>query len=268
MAKDISPRESFDRVLCYWWVVALTMAIGGLIGWGVGQISTPVYEARAEYRVLLNDDALLAELQKTGPVEELTYVDRAPYLTPVSEAFYSQEVRRAVQEQALAAGLDFPQDGFRNGQFTLDNRRSDWLVIVRHHDSETAARLANMWIAAADGFLKDAREQSISAASLKLRLDMLTRCFENSSLRDGNRCAGTSFSSLDEMGMQYQEMDRLYQAAFSASDGISPLVSFEPGKAADAPFRPVYYNVSLLMLAGSLAGLIVGGVIVQKLPLK
>ena len=268
MVEDISPRDSLDHVLRYWWVIALVMIASGLIGWVIGQISTPVYEARAEYRVHLNDDALLDELQKTRSIDELSYVDRAPYLTPVSEAFFNQEVRQTVQEQALDAGLDFPLDGFKNGQFTLDNRRSDWLVIVRHRDSDTAARLANMWIAAADSLLKNAREHSVSAASLKLQLNLLTRCFENSSLSDGNRCAGTSFSSLDEMGMQYQELDRLYQVDFSKGDGISPLVSFEPGSAADAPARPVYYNTSLLMLVGSLVGLIVGGVTVQKLPLK
>jgi hypothetical protein len=268
MIEDISPQNSFEHLLRYWWIVALAMILGGLLGWSIGRISTPVYEARAEYHVLVDDEALLVELHKTNPEAELTYADRAPYLTPVSEVFYSTKVRAAVQEQALAAGLDFPLDGFRNGQLTLDNRRSDWMVIVRHSDSETAAQLANLWVAVADGFLRNAREQSVLAASLKLHLNLLSRCFENSNLSDGNRCAGTSFSSPDEMEMQYQERDRLYQAALSASEGVSTLVSFEPGKAAEAPLRPIYYNTGLLMLVGSLLGLIVGGVVVQKLPVK
>jgi hypothetical protein len=268
MIEDISPRDSLEHLLRYWWIVAVAMTLGGLLGWGIGQISPPVYEARAEYRVLLDDEALLAELHKTKPEAELTYVDRAPYLTPVSEVFFMPEIRMAVQERALAAGLDFPPDGFRNGQLTLDNRRSDWKVIVRHSNSETAAQLANLWVDVADGYLRNAREQSVLAASLKLHLNLLSKCFESSSLSDGNHCAGTSFSSPDEVERRYQEVDSLYQAAFSAGEGISPLVSFEPGEAAEAPLRPIYYNTGLLMLMGSLLGLIVGGVIVQKLPLK
>jgi hypothetical protein len=268
MVEDISPLNNLEHALYYWWAITLAMIIGGLAGWGISRFSTPVYEARAGYRVTLDGDSLLEELRKTDPDVELTYDIRAPYLTPVALAFYTPEVRSAVEEQARAEGLDFPPDGFRNGQLTLDQRRSDWTVIVRHADSETAATLANLWVAIADAYLKRAQEQSALAASLKLQITLLSNCFTKTSLADANQCAGTSFVDTSEMQAYYQNLDRRYQDAFSASDGVSTLVSFDPGVIAVPPVRPIYYSTGLLIVAGCLLGLIFGGVIVQRLPLK
>jgi hypothetical protein len=268
MVEDISPRDSLEHALRYWWIIAVAMIIGGIIGWSIARFSAPVYEARAGYRVTLDEEAVLAEAQKTNPEAELTYELRAPYLTPVALVFYALEVRDAVEKQALADRLAFPEDGFRNGQLSLDQRRSDWTIIVRHNDSETAAKLANLWVSTANQFLQEARKQAVLAESIKIQLVLLSQCFPDSSLAEGNQCAGTSFSNSTELQVHYQELDHQYQNALSASEGISTLVSFEPGAVAQQPLLPVYYNTGLLLLAGSLLGLIFGGVIVQKLPIK
>jgi hypothetical protein len=268
MVDDISPRDSLEHVLRFWWVIALAMVVGGVAGWGVSRLSAPVYEARAGYRVTLDEDALLVELHKTNPQAELTYEVRAPYLSPVGLAFYTPEVRSAVEEQARAQGLDFPKEGFRTGQLSLDQRRGDWTIVVRHADGQTAAKLANLWVAVADEYLQRAHAQAALAESLKLQMALVSTCFLDSSLADGNQCAGTAFADPAQMQAYYQGLDRQYQDAFSASQGIGTLVSFEPSEVADSPMRPVYYNISLLMLAGALLGLIVGGIIVHRLPLK
>ena len=268
MVEDISPRDSLEHVLCYWWVIALAMILGGLLGWSISRFSTPVYEARAEYRVTLDDETLLKKVHETKPEAELTFDLRAPYLTPVALVFFTPEVRSTLEEQAYLEGLDFPVDGFRNGQLTLDQRRSNWMVIVRHDNSDTAAKLANLWIAIANEQLQKAHDQAVLAESLKLQMSLVSRCFLNASLSQSNQCAGTSFSNLSEMQTDFQNLDRQYQNALSASEGISTLVSFEPGAMAQAPIRPVYYNSGWIMLAGSLLGLIAGSVVVQKLPIK
>lgn len=268
MVDDISPRDSLEHALRFWWVIALAMVIGGVAGWVIARFSTPVYEAWAGYRVTLDEEAVLAELQKTKPNAELTYEVRAPYLTPVALVFFLPEVRSEVQERAQGEGLDFPLNGFKTGQLSLDQRRSDWTIVVRHRDSETAARLANLWVAVADEHLQKAREQSALAMSIKLRMSALSKCFLNASLADGNQCAGTSFPDTEELQVQYLELDRQYQSALSESKGISTLVNFEPGGVAQAPIRPIYYHTGLLIVVGSLIGLIVGGVVVQKRPLN
>jgi hypothetical protein len=268
MDKEISPRESLERVLRYWWVIALAIMVGGMAGWVIGHYSSPVYEARAGYRVTLDEDAVLAELHKTKPDAELTYDIRAPYLAPVALVFYTPQVRAAVQEQAIAGGLDFPKDGFRTGDLFLDQHGNEWTAIVRHKDPDTAAQLANLWIKIADEQLHSAHEQAVLAASLKIKNDVLTKCFSNVGLAEANKCAGTSFASLDDMQISYKDLDRQYQDALTASDGISTMVNFQPGTQATPPARPVYYNTGLLMLIGSLIGLIIGGVIVQRLDLK
>jgi hypothetical protein len=218
--------------------------------------------------VTLDEDALLTELHKTKPDAELTYDIRAPYLSPVALMFYTPEVRTAVQEQASASGLDFPKDGFRSGQLFLDQHGTEWTVVVRHNDPSTAAKLANLWITIVDARLRKAHTQTVLAMSLKLQIDLLTRCFTGASLTEANQCAGTTVASIGEMQTNYHDLDRQYQEALSASEGISPLVGFIPGVVAETPARPVYYNTGLLILVGSLLGLIIGGVVVQRLDLK
>jgi len=268
MVEDLSPRDALERVLCYWWMIALAMIAGSLIGWGIGHFSDQVYEARAGYRVNLDEDSLLAELRKTNPDAELTYDIRAPYLTPVALVFYTPEVRTAVEEQAVAEGLDFPRNGFGTGQLSLDQRGSDWTVVVRHNDGDTAAKLANLWIKIANEHLSKAHMQAVLAASLKLQVNLLSKCFSKENLAEANQCAGTSFASMGEIQTGIQDLDRRYQDAISASNGVSPLVSFTPGSSAELPARPIYYNTGLLLLVGSLLGLLIGGVVVQRMDLK
>jgi hypothetical protein len=268
MVEDISPRDSLEHVLYYWWVIALAIITGGLLGWGIGRLSSPVFEARAGYRVSLDDNSVLAELHKTDPGAELTYDVKAPYLAPVALAFYTPEVRTAVQEQAAVEGLDFPQDSFRTGQLSLDQHGNAWMVVVRHSDPATAARLANLWISIADKNLRGAHTQAVLALSLKIQIDLLTRCFTLADLAQVNQCAGTSFTTPAEMQASYQGLDQQYQRALLASEGISTLVNFGPAEVAVPPARPVYYNTGLLMLAGGLLGLIIGGMVAQRLELK
>jgi hypothetical protein len=268
MVEDISPRDSLEHVLYYWWVIALAIITGGLLGWGIGRLSSPVFEARAGYRVSLDDNSVLAELHKTDPGAELTYDVKAPYLAPVALAFYTPEVRTAVQEQAAVEGLDFPQDSFRTGQLSLDQHGNAWMVVVRHSDPATAARLANLWISIADENLRGAHTQAVLALSLKVQIDLLTRCFTLADLAQVNRCAGASFTTPAEMQASYLGLDQQYQRALLASEGISTLVNFGPAEFAGPPARPVYYNTGLLMLAGGLLGLIIGGMVAQRLELK
>lgn len=265
MVEDIAPREPLERALRYWWVIALAMIAGGLIGWSISRLSPPVYEARAGYRVTLDEDSLLAELHKTDPGAELTYDMKAPYLTPVALVFYTPEVRSAVEEKARSEGLDFPKDGFRTGQLYLDQHGTQWTIVVRHEDSDTAAKLANLWVATADEQLKRAQEQAILAVSFKAQLALLDNCLSKASLADVNRCAGTSFIDSAEMQAYHQDLASRMQDAFAASEGISTLVNIDRGQVAEPPARPLYYSAGLLMVAGSLLGLILGGVAVQRL---
>jgi hypothetical protein len=265
---DISPHESVDQALRYWWVIALAMIAGGVIGWGVSHLSAPVYEARAGYRVNIDDDALLAELRKTNPEAELNYDIRAPYLTPVALVFYLPEVRSEVEEQARAEGLAFPSGGFRAGDLSLDQRGSEWTIIVRHGNNDTAAKLANMWVDTADKFLRQAHEEAVQAQALKMQMAVLSNCFSDMNLVEVNQCAGTTFTDVREIQAYFKDFDRRYQEALTASKGISTLVTFDRGSVAEPPERPVYYNTSLLMLAGSLIGLLIAGAAVQRLPVK
>ena len=90
----------------------------------------------------------------------------------------------------------------------------------------------------------------------------------DSSLAEGNQCAGTSFSTWMKCRRNTGSLTASTRKLYPPVEGVSTLVSFEPGVVAQAPIRPVYYNTGWLMLIGSLLGLIVGGVVVQKLPVK
>jgi hypothetical protein len=265
---DFSPQDAFDRTLRFWWVVAITMVIGGLLGWSLSFLFPPVFEAIANYQVKLDEEALLAQMVSQKPDAELDYITREKYLSPVELMFYKKEIRDDLAEQAQIAGLNYSPDQFNVSDFNLDRRGWSWAVVVRNRDAETAAKLANLWLQVVDRRLSQLREQSVKAHALNISIRTLASCFDGRDLAEANRCAGTSYANSEEAATNLQALESQYASISGASEGISELVTFEVINLAQVPAHAVLYRTGMLALVGSLLGLIAGVFIIQRLLIK
>ena len=83
---DLSPYESFERILRRWWVVAACMVIGGMLGWGLSFLLRPIYEARANYLVQI-DTEQLARLRGLTSSKDLDFSELNLYYRAAEEVF-------------------------------------------------------------------------------------------------------------------------------------------------------------------------------------
>jgi uncharacterized protein involved in exopolysaccharide biosynthesis len=261
---DISPLESFNIVLRRWWVLVAAMILGGLAGWALGFVFTPVYEASAQYQVRLDDQTLLAEARLKDPEAELDYITTEKYLGPIELTFYKQEVRDELAALAQQKGLDYSTSDFSPRTFNIDRRGPNWTLVVRHVDPQTAAALANLWMQVTDAHLNALRESALRVVSLDARIKLLKTCLAESSLEEVNQCSGEKFSSAEEAADALSAMENEYQQAVQQSQGITDLVNFAALSEAQPPSQPAMYRSGMLILVGSLLGLIVGAVLLQR----
>ena len=264
---DFSPYDTFDRALRHWWLVASCMVIGGLIGLGLSVLIKPTYQARANYLVVMDMDQL-ARLMGIAKAEDIPFADINPYYVAAEEIFYDLATRQAVIKQAQASGIDLKPAEFDQSKFILDRQGSRWLALVRDTNPETAAWLANTWLSIADERIRDAQAHGIQAEALRLKADSVQACFSHLDFAAANQCAGTSFSSPDDLSSFLQKTMTQQQAEANLSLGVSPLLSFTIQREAAPPAQPSLQVRSQMALAGALAGLILGTLLVGFLPEK
>jgi hypothetical protein len=265
---DITPLDSFNRILRYWWIVALSMILCGLFGWALSFLFQPVYEANAIYNVQLDEETVLKIAREENPEAELDFLTRNKYLAPVELIFYEPETRADLAEMAQAEGLDYAPSDFNVNDFNIDRRSWDWTIIVRSNNPQTAARLANLWMQVSDDRLQLLRQKSIKALGLEIQIKTLTACFDGRPLAEANQCAGTSLASIEEVANLLDSFDKQAQLLRRESLGINELTTLSPVSEAGIPGRPVLYGTGLLAFIGSLIGLIVGGMLIQRFPIK
>jgi hypothetical protein len=262
---DFSPYDAFDRVLRRWWLLALCMLIGGLLGWGISLLVPPIYQARANYQVVMDTDQL-ARLKGLAGAEDLPFSEINPYYVAVEEIFYDLATRKVVVEQAQAAGIDLKLTDFDQSKFFVDRQGSRWLILVRHTDPKAAAWLVNTWLTVADGRIREAQAHGIQAEALRLKVDSVQACFSQFDFAAANQCAGMSLSSPGDLTTFLQNTMAQQQSQANLSLGVDPLLTFTIQREATPPQQPSLQVRSQMALAGALAGLILGTLLVQFLP--
>jgi hypothetical protein len=262
---EISPYDTFERALRRWWMIALCMLAGGLIGWGLAFLLHPVYEARANYLVSF-DAEQLARLKGLQSADDLDFREINSYFSAAEEVFYHMDTRKALVKEAQAHGIELSISEFGQSKFYVDRQSSRWIIEVRHTDPAEAAWLANTWLAITDTRLREAQAHGINAEALRLATDAVQACFAKLDFAAANQCAGTHFSTPDEFQAWLQSSMSELQNEGNLSLGVSPLLSFMIQRDAMSPGQPILYVRSQMALAGALLGLILGTLLVQLLP--
>ncbi len=265
---DIDPREILDRSLRFWWVAAVGVFLGGAAAWLFTSFRPPVYEATATYSVTLDTQQLAGRLKLDPSQVPTDFASQNPYLAPAENVFYLPGVISRMASDAQAQGIDFTAGDFRPSAFYLDRKGSNWFVSARSTDPALAARLADLWLAAADAALRTAQAHNARAMDLQEQLDRMQACFAGKDLPAANLCAGTSFATPADLEAARSSLQAQAQSERDAGWGIDPALEFTLVRPASAPSYPVLYTRSLVILAGALIGLLAGALVVQRLPAR
>ncbi len=237
-----SPRETLDRALRTWWLVALMMVLGAGVGWGVHRMQPPVYEAKAAISVSI-------DFTHTGA---LTDVEEDYAIGVVGDVIGSSAVMDAAavaaqQEGYAAAGL--AQNAY------LERYNNVWTLRVRDPNPQAAAGLANQWAQAAYSTLSDAHSHALAADRLIRLQNSLQSCLEQS-VASGPVQAVCALNNLDTIQADLADMGATLQQEQLASQGILAYTSFALTGKAEPPASPAIYHQGQMMLAGALIGLV------------
>ncbi len=217
-----------------WFLLFISMALGGLLGLGGAYLWPPLYESAAVIRVRLDDAAYAEERQ----VETLTMLLREDTLGWV-EAVFEQLAPTEAEEARI------------------QRFESRWLLTVWTHDADSAAALAEIW---AQRSLETA-ESYLEAAHLAQREEWrwLTwqACLRAAeSVTSFNACAGTNWETLADAPAALDDLQQEIQAYRQAARHFSPNLEFEMIRV--LPPRKVLFSTAWLTLAGAGLGLLAG----------
>jgi uncharacterized protein involved in exopolysaccharide biosynthesis len=243
------PRDDLAAALRWWWLIALFMIAGGCLGWLIHLTQPPVYETRAVLSTTIN-------FARTG---ELTDTEEDNAIGIVGDVITSTDVLEKTVTAAEAIGLHITQPELKNMLYA-ERTDTDWYFRVRHTDPQVAASVANLWSEQAYNTLIAALQHAIQAEALQRRADRLADCVEQVSLAPVTAvCQDLDFTAVQQ---NLSDTSKQAVAELEASLGVSPAMTFLLSQRADIPSEPSRNGQNTLVLAGALAGMIVGLVVV------
>ena len=244
---DYDPVDSRDlllRLIRRWpWLLA-AVCLGGLLGLGASGLLPPVYEAVAVVGVGV-------DYGRTLPLDDEALrhaYDRA------REVFLADETLEVVRA-AEAQGAQSATTNELRSSLRLSEIGGGWELGARAASSETAARLANAWAAASVDALQTAVAHAWRAADLQSKW-FITGC----ELQPAATPALPAFWTCAAAPQEYDPEQALTEIEQEAvlSRGILPSMSFPMLQEAEPPGEPLAGSRGMSVLAGLLAGAVVG----------
>ncbi len=255
---EISPRTVLERTFRLWPLIVLAIVIGGVIGWAVGSLLSPIYESQAEVLITL-DGNLWAQENHPETQDDVAIFNA---IRPINALFYSDATVNGLMAATHLENIPFDKNEMQS-MFTIQRTDLTLFLTVRSSDPNTAARLADLWAQEALPLFQPAHEHALAAYALTLQRDDLAACFEKAALSTGNTCAGTSFVSLEDLQPALHNLDVQISEEQTFSLSLDPAMTLELGSPAAVPVEPARYQRTWLALAGALIGVVLGFTISQ-----
>ena len=243
---DLIPRDDFELLLSRWWLLAILIITGGLIGWIVSRSHPPIYEARASLVVNPNYSQL------KGMNGNNSSLDTSNIVALVSPKALGP---------TLIQGLDTHGVQIKIQNMQIEQRESVWDLVVRSTDAQVSADMANAWIDLAYTTVEQASEHYLNLMVYTDEFNLLTSCKVDST---SEICTGISTSN--PLIQQLQSLQEKMSVEKKASQGINTDISIRIESHADVPTKPATFAPGLLILAGAFVGLLLGILMVMVYP--
>lgn len=193
--EEFTPLDDFSRLFRKWWLIALSVILGGLAAYGFHRVHPQQYEAIAT--IMATIDLEIFPFQDVR--EDLIQYNEDMALGTIAGILRSSEVTQELLATAQSQGISLDSNDLARFS-SIERKHAIWEVRFRDPDPVVAQQVANLWI------------------------------------------------QIGYEAMQARQID----------GRMAPFVILEPPTMATQPVNPIAYKLSNLLLAGSMAGLIVG----------
>lgn len=245
------PLAGLQKAIRFWWLVALLVIAGGMVGWLAHLSRPPVYEAVGHFTTSL-------DYVRTGP---LTQYEEDSAFEVVGSIISSAEILQQVVDRAAAEGIQTNVVELKKAS-VLERRVNVWDLRVRSADPRAAERLTNLWVEQGQAALLDSHQHTVQADRLDRYLRSLEACLAKAAASEpaGGQCSSARYA---EIQADLQSAGAaLYQEQLG-SRGLFSGVLIGPAEQAVPPNGPALYNRNQMILAGCLIGFLLGIGLVQ-----
>jgi capsular polysaccharide biosynthesis protein len=248
---DFSPLEAFRLALRRWWLIAIFVLVGGLLGWGFSRLHAPRYDAQALLVINIDYQQAPELVQKTDDHYTEDMIIGAANAVVISTEVLDQ-VNTALQAQGIS--LDWEK---YSHNLASERRRSQFWLRVRDRDPKRAAIVVNLWAEKAYAALVEFHQHAVNAKILRDYLAGMSACPPPPDVepRPPSLCGNGSPADIQQA---IQTITAQMQAETDAAHALSPALTFSLERKASVPATPVTYRGSLLLTAGALLGCALG----------
>jgi capsular polysaccharide biosynthesis protein len=259
---DFSPREAFDLALHRWWLIALCVLAGGLLGWGFSRLNAPRYDAQALLVISIDYQQAPELVQKTDDHYTEDQIIGAAYAVVISTYVLDQ-----VNDELQAQGISLDWEKYTRN-LASERKRSQFSLRVRDRDPKLAAIVANVWAEKAYGVLVEFHQHAVNTKILNEYLAGMAACAPTPEIEPPENLYPPPLSlcgngSPAEIQQAIETVTAQLEGETAASKALSPALTFSLGRKAAVPATPSAYRGSLMLAAGALLGCAAGIVAVN-----
>jgi capsular polysaccharide biosynthesis protein len=255
---DFSPLEAFDLARRRWWLIAVFVLAGGLLGFVFSRLHPPRYDAQALLVINIDYQQAPELVQKTDD----HYLEDQ-IIGAANAVVLSTTVLDQVHADLQAQGIDLDWEDYISHNLASERRRSQFWLRVRDRSPRIAASVANLWIEKAYAALMESHQHAVNAKMLREYAAGMSACPTPPQGANPPPPSLCGSGSPAEIQQAIAAVTAQIEAETIASNALSPALTFSLGPRAALPVTPVAYRGSLLLAAGALLGCAAGIVAVN-----
>ena len=251
VSTEYSPLEAFEFALRRWWLIAIFVLAGGLLGWGFSRLHAPLYDAQALLVINIDYQQAPELVQKTDD-----HYTEDQIIGAANGVVMSTYVLDQVDADLQASGISLDWEKYILNLAT-ERRRSQFWLRVRDTDPKRAARVANLWVEKAYDTLVEFQQHAMKAKVLRDYLAAMSACPPppETEPRPPSLCGSGSPAEIQQA---VETVTAQLEAETTASNALSTALTFSLSRKAAVPVTPSTYRTSLLLAAGALLGCAAG----------
>lgn len=239
------------QVLKFWWVIALLAIAGGVFGYEISQVRTPVYESRGVFTVSL-------DFVKSGV---MTDIEEDQALNTIADVINSTDVLDEVAGVMKSKGVEITPSTLRRF-VSVDRQGFQIIVHVNHTSAQITFDIASTWTDIAEKTLQSAIQAAVKADSLYRQLLGLEICFQQVTVvfPTFTPCEITDAADLVS---SIKRVENEYLDVKIQSRGVLSAINVDLTDHPQVPISPRIFNRSVLVISAALMGFLIGVLLVE-----